>query len=47
MNSPFPEDKRDGEVELLAPTTAALKLKAMAVFMIAKKLGCNERLEMV
>jgi hypothetical protein len=42
MNSLFPDDRRDEEVELVAPTTAALKPRAMIVFMIARKLRCNE-----
>jgi hypothetical protein len=38
MDSPFPDDKRDEEVKLVAPTTAALKPNAVIVFMIGRKL---------
>jgi hypothetical protein len=38
MDSPFPDDRRDEEVELVAPTTATLKPRAVIVFMIARKL---------
>ena len=32
------EDRREEEVELVAPTSAALRLKVTIVFMIARKL---------
>lgn len=38
MHLPFPDDKRNGEVELVAPTTAALRPKARIVFMMVKKI---------
>jgi hypothetical protein len=38
MDSPAPDDKRDGDVELVAPTTVAPKTKAAIVFMMIRKL---------
>jgi len=37
-DSPLPDDSRDEDVELVAPTTATLNPKAVIVFMIARKL---------